>query len=51
MSLSTLEIGAEQFRSVTEIVPKSPFLSVNRWTDVLSDMVFVPAQKLSDILN
>ena len=30
MSLSTLEIGAEQFRSVTEIVLKSPFLCVNR---------------------
>ena len=30
MWLSTLEIGAEQFRSVTEIVLKSPFLFVNR---------------------
>ena len=30
MWLSTLEIGAEQFRSVTEIVPKAPFLCVNR---------------------
>ena len=30
MWLSTLEIGAEQFRSVTEIALKSPFLCVKR---------------------
>ena len=30
MWLSTLEIGAAQLRSVTEIAPKSPFLRVNR---------------------
>ena len=30
MQLSTLEIGAVQLRSVTEIAPKSPFLRVNR---------------------
>ena len=30
MWLSTLEIGAAQLRSVTEIAPKSPFLCVNR---------------------
>ena len=30
MQLSTLEIGAAQLRSVTEIAPKSPFLCVNR---------------------
>ena len=47
MWLSTLEIGAEQFRSVTEIVPKAPSCVS---TEGLSDMVFVPAQKLSDIV-
>ena len=30
MWLSTLEIGAAQLRSVTEIAPKSPLLCVNR---------------------
>ena len=30
MWLSTLEIGAAQLRSVTEIAPKSPFLRVNK---------------------
>ena len=30
MWLSTLEIGAAQLRTVTEIAPKSPFLCVNR---------------------
>ena len=30
MQLSTLEIGAAQLRSVTEIAPKSPLLCVNR---------------------
>ena len=30
MWLSTLEIGAEQFRYVTEIVPKAPLLCANR---------------------
>ena len=30
MRHSTLDIGAGQLRSVTEIAPKSPFLHVNR---------------------
>ena len=30
VTTSTLEIGAAQLRSVTEIAPKSPFLCVNR---------------------
>ena len=30
MLLSTLEIGSSQLRSITEIVPKSPFLCENR---------------------
>ena len=30
MWVSTFEIGGAQFRSVTEIAPKSPFLCVNR---------------------
>ena len=30
MCLSTLEIGAAQLRSVTEIAPTEPFLCVNR---------------------
>ena len=35
VTTSTLEIGAAQLRSVTEIAPKSPFLSVNRSPSVL----------------
>ena len=37
MKLSTLEICAAQLRSVTEIAPKSPFLSVNRSPSVRYD--------------
>ena len=44
---STLEIGAAQLRSVTEIAPKLPFLCSNR--SRISGMVFIPSQKLSDI--
>ena len=44
---STLEIGAAQLRSVTEIAPKLPFLCANR--SRIPGMVFIPAQKLSDI--
>ena len=44
MWLSTLEIGAAQLRPDTEIVPKSPFLCLNR--SPISGMVFVHAQEL-----
>ena len=47
-SLSTLGIGAAQFRSVTEIAPKRNHCSHVR-TEALSGMVFAPAQKLSGI--
>ena len=47
-SLSTLGIGAAQFRSVTEIAPKRNHCS-HVWTEALSSMVSVPAQKLSGI--
>ena len=47
-SLSTLGIGAAQFRSVTEIAPKRNHCS-HVWTEALSSMVFAPAQKLSGI--
>ena len=46
MWLSTLEIGAEQLRFVTEIALKSPFLCVNR-CPVQYD--FVPSQKLGSL--
>ena len=46
MWLSTLEIGAAQLRSVTDMAPKSPFLCV-LGTEALSSKVFVPAQKPS----
>ena len=43
-ALSTLEIGATQLRSFTEIAPKLPVLM---WTEALSGMAYVSAQKLS----
>ena len=45
--LSTFEIGEAQFRSVTEIAPKSPFLCVYR-SPIRYGLV--PAQKLSGIV-
>lgn len=46
MRLFSLEIGVEQFRSVTKIAPKLPVLSVNKCPVLdLSSLIFVAAQK------
>ena len=47
---STLKIGAAQDSLFLYRIPKFLHYRLDAWTEALSDMAFVPAQKLSGIL-